>query len=103
MLTVIAENICGVRPTAPGWSEFEICPVPAIKECDITVPSVKGDVRSAFKDTDHAFTMNVTIPEGTVARVKLPSSDYRNVTVNGKAYSGDWKFKPGTYEINCMK
>lgn len=103
MLTVIAENICGVRPTVPGWSEFEICPIPAIKECDITIPSVKGNIRSAFNDTENAFIMNVTIPEGTVARVKLPSSDYRNVTVNGKTYSGDWKFKPGTYEINCMK
>lgn len=103
MLTVISENICGVRPTVPGWSEFEICPIPTIDECDILIPSVKGDIRSAFKDTEESFVLNVTIPEGTSARIVLPHSGYNKVTVNGKAYRGDWKFKAGKYEINCTK
>ena len=103
MLTVIAENICGVRPTVPGWSEFEIRPYPVISECDIVIPSVKGNVRSAYKDTDNAFTMTVTVPEGTTASVVLPGEGYKEITVNGKPYTGDWKFKAGTYNINCIK
>lgn len=103
MLTVIAENICGVRPTVPGWGEFEICPIPAIDECDILIPSVKGNIRSAFKDTEDNFVLSVTIPEGTIARIALPQSDYSKVTVNGKDYRGDWKFESGKYEINCIK
>jgi hypothetical protein len=103
MLTVIAENICGVRPTVPGWSEFEIRPYPVISECDILIPSVKGKIRSAFKDTETAFTLTVSVPEGTVASVVLPSDDYSRVTVNGKPYNGDWKFQAGVYEFNCVK
>lgn len=103
MLTVIAENICGVRPTVPGWNEFEIRPYPVISECDIVIPSVKGNVRSAYKDTDNAFTMTVTVPEGTTASVVLPGGGYKEITVNGKPYTGDWKFKAGTYNINCIK
>ena len=91
MLTVIAENICGVRPTVPGWSEFEIR------------PSVKGNVKAAFKDTEYAFSMTVSIPEGTTATVVLPGGEYKEITVNGKPYKGDWKFRPGVYNINCIK
>ena len=103
MLTVIAENICGVRPTVPGWSEFEIRPYPVIPECDIVIPSVKGNVKTAFNDTEYAFTMTVSIPEGTTASVVLPGEGYKEITVNGKPYKGDWKFKAGTYNINCIK
>ena len=103
MLTVIAENICGVRPTVPGWSEIEIRPYPAISECDIVIPSVKGMVKSAFKDSEDSFTMKVTIPEGMLASVVLPDENYSNITVNGKAYVGDWKFKAGSYEVKAVK
>ena len=103
MLTVIAENICGVRPTVPGWNEFEIRPYPVIPECDIVIPSVKGNVKAAFKDTEYAFSMTVSIPEGTTATVVLPGGGYKEITVNGKPYTGDWKFKAGTYNINCIK
>ena len=103
MLTVIAENICGVRPTVPGWNEFEIRPYPVIPECDIVIPSVKGNVKAAFKDTEYAFSMTVSIPEGTTATVVLPGGGYKEITVNGKPYTGDWKFNAGTYNINCIK
>ena len=103
MLTVIAEYICGVRPTVPGWSEFEIRPYPVISECDIVIPSVKGNVKAAFKDTEYAFSMTVSIPEGTTATVVLPGGEYKEITVNGKPYKGDWKFRPGVYNINCIK
>lgn len=103
MLTVIAENICGVRPKVPGWSEFEICPDPIIPECDITIPSPVGMIRSAFADTAESFSLNITVPAGAKAAVELPSGDYKNISVNGKAYKGDWNFKPGTYEIICTK
>ena len=51
MLTVIAENICGIRPVTAGWKEFEICPDPLIKECSIVIPSVSGKISSSFKDS----------------------------------------------------
>lgn len=105
MLTVVAENICGVRPTAPGWSEFEICPDPVISECDIRIPTVKGMVQSGFRDTDTEFIMNVEIPAGTKANVRLPQEDYTGMTVNGK-HAGPkdlTSLKSGRYTIRCSK
>lgn len=103
MLNVTAEHICGVRPVEAGWSRFEICPYPVIKECDIEIPTVKGMVRSSFKDTDEAFILNVTVPKGTEAQVKLPDQVYKSLTVNGKICNGSLILKPGTYQIISNK
>lgn len=103
MLTVIAESICGVRPTVAGWKEFEICPKPLISECDITIPSVSGKIRSAFKDTEESFTMNVSVPKGTKAVVKVPEQPYTSITLNGKPSKAEISLKAGNYEIVCTK
>lgn len=103
MLTVISENICGIRPVTAGWKEFEICPKPLIKECDIVIPSVSGEIASAFKDSDEAFVMNVTVPEGTVAHITLPDYEYTSVKVNGKDAGTVMTVKSGKYEIVCTK
>ena len=99
MLNVTAEHICGVRPVEAGWKRFEVCPYPVIKECDIEIPTVKGMVRSAFKDTDQALVLDVTVPVGTEAEVRLPWTDYKSVTVNGKEHDATIILKAGTYHI----
>ena len=103
MLTVIAENICGVRPTVPGWKEFEICPYPVISECSITIPSVAGMISSSFKDNEEAFVMNVSIPKGTTATVVVPQQEYSSITLGGKPAGRQMTLKEGEYEIACRK
>lgn len=103
MLTVIAENICGVRPTVPGWKEFEICPYPVISECSITIPSVAGMISSSFKDNEEAFVMNVSIPKGTTATVVVPQQEYSSITIGGKPAGRQMTLKEGEYEIVCRK
>ena len=103
MLTVIAENICGVRPTVPGWKEFEICPYPVISECSITIPSVAGMISSSFKDNEEAFVMNVSIPKGTTATVMVPQQEYSSITLGGKPAGRQMTLKEGEYEIVCRK
>ena len=103
MLTVIAENICGIRPTVAGWKEFEICPEPLISECDIVIPSVAGKIASAFKDTEDTFTLKVSIPKGTVATVRVPGLPYTSITLNGKPSERQIVLKEGEYEIVCKK
>ena len=103
MLTVIAENICGVRPTVPGWKEFEICPYPVISECSITIPSVAGMISSSFKDNEEAFVMNVSIPKGTTATVVVPQQEYSSITLGGKPVGRQMTLKEGEYEIVCRK
>lgn len=103
MLTVIAENICGVRPTVPGWKEFEICPYPVISECSITIPSVAGMISSSFKDNEEVFVMNVSIPKGTTATVMVPQQEYSSITLGGKPAGRQMTLKEGEYEIVCRK
>lgn len=103
MLTVIAENICGVRPLKAGWKSFEVCPDPVIPECSITIPSVAGMIESSFKDSENSFVLHLIVPSGCTADVKLPSSEYTSVSVNGKAFSNEMSFKAGEYDIVCNK
>lgn len=103
MLNVTAEYICSVRPVEAGWTRFEVCPYPVINACDIEIPTVKGKVKSAYVDSNDSFTLELTVPKGTEALVKLPYEGYMSVTVNGKSYDGDWTFKAGTYSIICNK
>ena len=105
MLTVIAENICGLRPLSPGWKTFIVEPNPILSECNIEVPSVAGLIKESFKDTDKEFTLNLTVPAGTQATVKLPESNYSEVKLNGKVINiADLKpLGNGTYTFKCLK
>ena len=105
MLTVIAENVCGVRPLEPGWSRFEISPYPVISKCAIEIPTVKGIVKSAFSDTDHAFSMSVTVPEDTECILRFPQTKYKRIRINGKKSKCNdiFSLSPGNYEIICDK
>ena len=102
MLTVIAENICGLRPLVPCWKEFEVCPNPVIPECDITIPSVAGKIKSAFKTDGDSFVLNLTVPKGTKASVRIPEG-YSEILVNGKTFDSSKKLKSGSYEFRCTK
>lgn len=103
MLTVIAEQLCGIRPTIAGWKSFEVCPNPLIRECSIEIPSVMGKISSSFKDTDSSFTLNIIVPEGTTAKIKVPAHPYTSITLNGKAADTEIDVTAGTYEILCTK
>jgi hypothetical protein len=102
MLTVIAENVCGVRPLEAGWKTFEVRPYPVIPECDITIPSVAGLIKSAFKADNETFTLKVTVPSGCKAKVVIPE-DYSDIFMNGKTFKQDRILKAGSYEFICKK
>lgn len=107
MLTVIAENVCGVKPVESAWKTIEICPNPVISQCAIEIPSVQGLVKSAFSDNDTDFSMTFTIPDGANAKVTLPLNNYAKIELNGKKIKqnklAQRLFSAGTYTINCVK
>lgn len=105
MLTVIAENVCGVRPLAPGWELFEIAPYPVLSECSIGIPTVKGLIESSFSNSDDEFRLSFSVAEGSKCRLRLPSGGYSSIKVNGKSVKvgaiGAKEFDPGAYEVIC--
>ena len=102
MLTVISENICGLRPLQPGWKEFEVSPYPVISECDITVPTVSGKIRSSFRTDGRSFVLEVIVPRGTRCTVKIPS-EYKTVTMNGRPSAGIRTVSSGKYIFRCIR
>ena len=91
MLTDICEQVIGLRPTSPGWKTFEVSPRPIIPKATITVPTVRGNITVAYTDGStnspqegDDFIINLTVPAGTTAYVKLPRTDFKGLLLNGK-------------------
>lgn len=117
-LIVIAEYVCGIKPLKPGYKVFKIEPNPVeIGTTQITIPSVAGEIKSAFTDSADRFTLNFSVPEGTQAIVYLPFHSNKSLRVNGRdnlqrykadaSYVSDTKpsyqFGAGKYEIVLEK
>lgn len=101
MLTVIAEQVCGIRPVVAGWKEFEVAPNPILSECNIEIPSVCGLIKSSFVDTDSTFTLHLSVPAGAKAYVKLPFTGNRKISINKKTIDAGslQPLKQGAYTI----
>ncbi|RYE18568.1 MAG: glycoside hydrolase, partial [Sphingobacteriales bacterium] len=83
-LTVISQYLCGIAPTTPGYKTFQILPQPGpVAHASAEISSVAGKIKSSFTNTNETFTLNATVPAGTIAVVGLPGKAYRQITVNG--------------------
>lgn len=79
-LTVIAQYLMGVSVVEPGWNKFAVCPTPAgLKRASISIPTVKGMVKSAFRLGEKADQYTLTVPQGTQAYLYLPCQDLTQV------------------------
>lgn len=79
-LTVIAQYLMGVSVTEPGWRKFSVCPMPVrFKQADISIPTLRGVVKSAFKLGEKADVYTLTVPSGTEAYMYLPCDDATKV------------------------
>ena len=93
-LTVIASEICGIRPLKPGFTEFEIAPVIAgegksltrdklLGNWSISFPTVSGTISVSYRTASGRSTMKISVPEGTSARLVLPDG-YVSILSSGK-------------------
>lgn len=83
-LTIVSQYVCGISPTKPGYEEYTICPQPAgIKQAEILVPTVKGNIETSFTDDAKAFALNVSSPDGMKATICLPAAS-KAISLNGE-------------------
>ena len=93
-------RLLGVRPLTPGFSTFLVAPEP----CDLAwaegaMPSPHGLIPVRWEKKGNEFRINVTVPEGAKANVRLPDR-FRPFTLNGKRVSdGPIHLVAGEYEI----
>lgn len=72
-LTLLSQYVCGIAPTKPGYETFAVAPQPSgLQHASTSLLTVKGEVSSAFTDNDSVFTLDVKVPDGTVAAVRFP-------------------------------
>ncbi|HEV2499488.1 MAG TPA: alpha-L-rhamnosidase C-terminal domain-containing protein, partial [Terriglobia bacterium] len=95
--------ILGVRPTKPGYAEYDVAPHPAgLEWAKGAVPTVHGLVQVDWKwESDSHFVLHFHNPPDETARVVLPQHDGKSassVTLNGKSVTGTVLVKvPGDY------
>jgi hypothetical protein len=72
-LITMSKYIAGIRPLDTAYSRFEIKPhLGELNYIKCAVPSIKGKIEVEIRRNNEAVSMNVTIPENTVAEVYLP-------------------------------
>lgn len=117
-ITVLGQYLCGISPVEPGFRLFRIDPQPAgISEASIDMPTVAGNIHSAYKVSDGKFRLDVKIPDGTEALVYLPVADPADISAKNvrpaDAIVTDPKFAetgktclrlaPGSYHFTITK
>ena len=89
-ITVLASELCGIRPTKAGWEEFELRPAKATRDhaYRISFPTVKGIVKSDWKIEGNRCDWTFTVPQGSKAKVYVPGNE------------GYTSFGPGEHTVN---
>ncbi|AKJ64169.1 family 78 glycoside hydrolase catalytic domain [Kiritimatiella glycovorans] len=69
-------NVLGVRPTKPGFAEFEVRPqLGDLEWAEGVVPSPAGDIPVRWEKKGGALHLEITVPAGTRATAIAPSGE----------------------------
>jgi len=79
------KTMAGIDTDGPGYKKIIIHPQPAggITYVKAHYDSIHGRIRSNWQIKDDTFTLNVTIPANTSAKVFIPAASKEDVTENG--------------------
>ncbi|MDO4949323.1 MAG: family 78 glycoside hydrolase catalytic domain [Bacteroidales bacterium] len=84
---VIPHKLMGIEPLAPGWTEIRVRPqTSTLAHAEMTIPTIKGDVRLSTKLERNSYTMQLTLPANTKAQVYVPIVEgcKGSLTINGE-------------------
>lgn len=88
--------IAGLNPDEahPGWKHFFITPIPGGKVtwAKADYESIRGKISSHWQIEKGKFRLDVEIPVGTSATVRLPADRATGITLNGK------KIEPASFD-----
>ena len=70
IVPLLSNHVLGVKPTAPGFSHFTICPVAGdLSWASGEVPTPKGGISVSWTKKRGAMSLRVTAPKGTSGKV----------------------------------
>ena len=81
-LTLLSMYAAGIRPTSPGYTEYEVMPqMGSLNKILCSVPSVKGTIKVELEKGDKSFRLSIQSPQGTTAIVGIPAEYTGNIRV----------------------
>ncbi len=89
-ITVIASELCGIKPIKGGFKQFEVRPQPAnLQEVSLNFPTVNGTVGYEHVQNGNEVQFTVTVPAGTRCHFVYGDTD-------------KW-LRPGTHTLDLIK
>ena len=71
MTVILGRNVCGIKPTSPGFKTFDIAPnLCGLKWVNTSLVTKYGKIELRLKENAGSLKLKVTVPEGTTADVK---------------------------------
>ncbi len=68
MTVILGRNVCGIKPTSPGFKTFEVAPhLCGLKWVNTSLVTRYGKIQLSLKDLDGRLRVNITVPNGTEA------------------------------------
>nr|WP_323746129.1 family 78 glycoside hydrolase catalytic domain [Catenulispora pinisilvae] len=91
-------QFAGIEPTGPGYSTISVAPqIPTgLQHVAASIDTVRGTVASSWSVTGDQVAMNVTIPVGATASVRVPNFGQNNVTTVSPAAGAVLESATGT-------
>lgn len=87
----LSAQALGVRPLAPGFQRFRVAIQPAdLDHVKGIYPSIKGDIHVAWWREGQGITLELTVPDGTIAQIIAPC---------GYSHDGPPERNPGGHRI----
>ncbi len=82
----IMENVAGIRALEPGYAAIQIRPQPGghLTWAKTRYDSPRGPIETSWKLDGPYFSLDVTIPPSTIARVSLPTLEPDTIRESGK-------------------
>ena len=78
-------TVAGIDTDGPGYKKIIIHPQPGgITSAKATYESINGKIVSGWQLKDGTFTLNVTVPANTSAKVYIPAESAKSITESGK-------------------
>ncbi|WP_329456467.1 alpha-L-rhamnosidase-related protein [Streptomyces sp. NBC_01497] len=95
----LTNQVLGVTPTGPGFSSYEIAPVPGdLHWAQGAVPTPHGRITASWQATAHGFTLTTDAPRGTRGRLSVPTGGkHVRVTLDGRTVWTGTHAAPGAH------
>jgi alpha-L-rhamnosidase len=97
------KSLLGIHSTSPGFETITISPKPTDKLtwAKGSYESIRGKISVSWKNENKHFSMDVTIPFGVKAEIRIPNAENKDILEGGKKLSDVEGISNIKYENRC--